>query len=460
MKFPIKKAILSGLAVLSVLAGALVAGVPAAMAANPASISIPNQTVLNATSFDVSIQVNSGTVQNSGAQADVSFDSSVLHANSVTYTSYYGTGSTIYSITPVITNPAASPFSGLVHNIGIANVASQTFSGTGTFATINFTPLQSNVQTTLHLLGDHTHTTLVADPDGNTIPTDYNDGVITIGTVTTPAPDLAPINVSTNGTTANYTVSFNVQNLGALASVATTANIFIDGSTTPATTAINVPAVPANSTGGVLTSSSITISGTSDSIVVTVVPVTGETNTRNNSSAAINYPPYPNNLVTVDGVLGAILDFTPPSAIQFDAPMHLGTNNKQDAHMNVKSNQSWQITVQGLAPTANGSTTDGKMTKWAAPVAPATDGTYYPTVKLTNPLQIAANTPTGGNPVSLTGSPQFLGSGTPSSQNSDGTPGLTMTTTFTQNIANTDSYLPNGFNYHIVVNFVCSPTGE
>jgi len=86
----------------------------------------------------------------------------------------------------------------------------------------------------------------------------------------------------------------------------------------------------------------------------------------------------PNNLVTVDGVLGAILDFTPPSAIQFDAPMHLGTNNKQDAHMNVKSNQSWQITVQGLAPTANGSTTDGKMTKWAAPVAPATDGTYYP----------------------------------------------------------------------------------
>jgi len=101
----------------------------------------------------------------------------------------------------------------------------------------------------LHLLGDHTHTTLVADPDGNTIPTDYNDGVITIGTVTTPAPDLAPINVSTNGTTANYTVSFNVQNLGRFGFSCHHCQHFIDGSTTPATTAINVPAVPANSTG-------------------------------------------------------------------------------------------------------------------------------------------------------------------------------------------------------------------
>ena len=462
MKFPIKKAIFSGLAVLSVLAGALVAGVPAAMAANPASISIPNQAVPNTAGFDVSIQVNSGTVLNSGAQADVSFDSSVLHANSVTYTSYYGTGSAIYTVTPVITNPTASPFSGLVHNIVIANVASQTFSGTGTFATINFTPLQSNVQTTLHLLGDHTHTTLVADPDGNTIPTDYNDSVITIGTIA--APDLAPINVVANGTTANYTVSFSVQNLGALASAASTANIFIDGSTTPATTPINVPSVPANSTGGVLTSSSITISGTSDSIVVTVVPVTGETNTSNNSStppAHYSYqPPPPGAIIApviVEGNIGLTFNFTPPSAISFGT-MHVGVNPQTDTNMNVTSNEAWQITVQGLAPsTTTSSGYDGKMTKWLPPVAPATVGTYTPAVKLHAPLQIGANTPTSSGTVALDGTVQTLGSGTPETQHTDGS-GLTMTTTFTQNISYSDYALTNGYNYHIVVNFICTPT--
>jgi hypothetical protein len=126
--------------------------------------------------------------------------------------------------------------------------------------------------------------------------------------------------------------------------------------------------------------------------------------------------------------------------------------------MNVTSNEAWQITVQGLAPsTTTSSGYDGKMTKWLPPVAPATVGTYTPAVKLHAPLQISANTPTSSGTVALDGTVQTLGSGTPETQHTDGS-GLTMTTTFTQNMSYTDYALTNGYNYHIVVNLICTPT--
>jgi hypothetical protein len=462
----LKKVLISGIVAATILAGTLIAAGPAAADVESMTVTPASQNVANgATTISVSINANS-TAQVFGWGANLIFPKADLQVVSITYGGFMAS-----SFGTVIAAPnssvASSNAAGVISNLG------QTFlgatsgpTGTGTLVTVVFsavTPAGDNMIDNITLdpaiNGTQPASNLnTIDANGHVVmlPTTLNNGTVTVGTVQ--VPDLTPINVAANGTNANYTVSFNVQNLGGAASpAATTANIFVDGATTPATT-VTVPVIAAHSTSGPLTSSSLTISGTLDSIVVTVVPVTGETNTSNNSSAPVNYiyqAPPSGNPVIVDGNIGLTFNFTPPSAISFGT-MHVGNNVQTDTNMNVTSNEAWQITVQGLAPTSTGGT-DGKMTKWLPPVAPATVGTYYPAVKLHAPLQIGANTPTSSGTFYLDGTVQTLGSGTPETQHTDGI-GLTMSTTFTQNMSYTDYALTNGYNYHIVVNFICTPT--
>ena len=462
----LKKVLISGIVAATILAGTLIAAGPAAADVESMTVTPASQNVANgATTISVSINANS-TAQVFGWGANLIFPKADLQVVSITYGGFMASsfGTVISAPNSTVT---ASNAAGVISNLG------QTFlgatsgpTGTGTLVTVVFsavTPAGDNMIDNITLdpaiNGTQPASNLnTIDANGHVVmlTTTLNNGTVTVGTVQ--VPDLTPINVAANGTNANYTVSFNVQNLGGAASpAATTANIFVDGATTPATT-VTVPVIAAHSTSGPLTSSSLTISGTLDSIVVTVVPVTGETNTSNNSANTNYYwvPAPPPGAVIVDGNIGQYFHFTPPSAISFGT-MNVGVNNVQtDTNMNVTGNEAWQITVQGLAPsttTSNGY--DGKMTKWLP--TPAPSGTYNSAVKLHSPLQIGANTPIGSGTVALDGTIQTLGSGTPETQHTDGS-GLTMTTTFTQNISYTDYALTNGYNYHIVVNFICTPT--
>jgi len=458
-KFP-KKA-LGVLLGLAIVATSLVTALPA-MAAGTWQMTLTGPAhVNNGASFDITINGNvSGQARN--WQTNLNYTASQMTCNSVTEGTFLSSWASAHSAVSAAAAPpsfstattgstSSGPFTYYLQGGGVAGPT-----GTGTLAVVHFTAaavVNGYVTITLSSDAEFGDINSVDQMLTNNSPLQS----ITIAVGTPLAPDLAPINVVANGTTANYTVSFAIQNLGGVDSVATTANIFVDGSTTPATTPINVPVVLANSTGGVLTSPSITISGTSDSIVVTIVPVTGETNTSNNSSAPITYiyQAAPSGKpVIVDGNIGGHLEFTPPSTISFGT-MNVGNNVQTDTNMNVTGNEAWQITVQGLAPsitTSNGY--DGKMTKWLP--TPAPSGTYTPAVKLHAPLQIGANTPTSSGTFALDGTVQTLGSGTPEAQTNAN--GLFMTTTFTQNISYSDYALTNGYNYHIVVNFICTPT--
>ena len=466
MKFSIKKSILGVVLAATIVAATIVAAIPA-FAANT-SLTLQSKSVANGATFDVTLTASSD-VATAGGQAYITFDPSKFTCNSAIYSgskqdtknlaSYFGANE--YDVSPTIDNTNGK-INALTSNTG----GPTTVTGTGVWVTLNFTA-KTAAADSINTISLVSGTSSLADATPNWITTTLTNGTIIVGNL--PQPDLTPINVSTSGVTgnlSNYTVSFNVQNLGNLASpAATTANIYVDGSTTAATT-VPILVVPGTSTSSLYTSSAITISGNSDSVVVQIVPVSGETNTSNNTSTPITYvyqAPPTGNPVTVDGSIGLAFSFTPPSAIQF-GPMHVGNNQVQDTNMNVTGNESWQITVQGLAPDPNMTTGyDGKMTKNVI-VAPATTASYpsNPYVRLTNPLQIGANTPivgssVSGGAVSLDGTIQNLGGGTPATQS--GAAGLTMTTTFTQNVTSSDAYLATGFDYHIVVNFVCTPTG-
>jgi hypothetical protein len=450
-----RKKILSVVAVVAIVATTLAVAVPVSAATAPYGSMTPSTPITNlgnGATFTVTLGADVGTHTIRAWQANLNFDPTKLEVVGVVTegTMLSGWASSHGATSAVAMAATIDNVGGHVNNMSYylqGGVGGPT--GTGTLSTIQF-HAKTNDTTAVITVSNN----LFSDVNGDDVtPLATNSLNLTIGNV--PSPDLAPINVVANGTTSNYTVSFNVQNLGTVASVATTANIFVDGSAIAATT-VTVPAVAASSTSALLTSSTLTISGTLDSIVVTVVPVTGETNTSNNSSAPVNYiyqAAPSGNPVIVDGNIGLTFDFTPPSAIAFGT-MHVGDNVQTDTHMKVTSNEAWQITVQGLAPTTTGGT-DGKMTKWLP--TPAPSGTYYPAVKLHAPLQISANTPTSSGTVALDGTVQTLGSGTPETQHIDGS-GLTMSTIFTQNMSYTDYALTNGYNYHIVVNFICTPT--
>ena len=476
-KFP--KKILGVILGLAVVAASVATAIPAMASGTWAmTLSGPSQvSSTTATSFDITINANiSGQARN--WQANLNYNGSQVTCTGVTegtFLSAYATGHAPGIADALVTPPTIStatgstssgPFSYYLQGTGTNNTATGGPTGTGTLAVVHFTSVAGfNGSATISLSSDAEY----GDQLSIDQPITNTDKSITVTIGNLPQPDLTPINVTTSGVTgnlSNYTVSFNVQNLGNLASpVATTANIYVDGSTTAATT-VNVPVVAANSTSDLLTSSPITISGISDSVVVQIVPVSGETNTSNNTSTPITYvyqAPPTGNLVTVDGSIGLAFSFTPPSAVQFGT-MHIGNNQVQDTHMNVTGNESWQITVQGLAPDPTMTTGyDGRMTKYGI-VTPAPTASYpsNPYVRLTNPLQIGANTPIVGSSVSdgavsLDGTIQNLGGGTPATQS--GAAGLTMTTTFTQNVTSSDAYLATGFDYHIVVNFACTATG-
>jgi len=163
----------------------------------------------------------------------------------------------------------------------------------------------------------------------------------------------------------------------------------------------------------------------------------------------------------VNGFLGGSLSFTQPGTVNFGA-MALGVNDITTS-MNIVSNDPWTVSVAGTAPNSDGSV-DGYMTKYS--LLPAPTGTYIPTVKLQNPLNIVSSggyltppsDPTETAPsnqnVTLTGTPQILATGIPQGQGPNG--GETRTVDFIQTIMGNDPALASGYSYHIVVSFTAT----
>ena len=463
-----KKALISGIVTAAIVAASLIAAIPAAAAGSGSMYIDPaTQTVSNgAPTITVNVKINSSTATR-GAQAVVNFDHTKLQVvGTPTYPS--GAGSffadashgTLFPITPVVDNVA-----GTVSNLGMTLLGGTGgFTGTGTFVSIVFlavSPASNNSVQSITITGAG-----LADVNASPETMTVTNGAVTIGTIAQPDLVVSAISVAPETDPTWYDVTYTITNQGTTAAVASTTAIEIDGA--GVILELPCPALAAGASNTVTTAPGTLaqISGTSDTIIVTADDLNqvAESN-ENNNSASITYvyqAPPTGNPVTVDGSIGVNFSFTPPSAIQF-GPMHVGNNQVQDTHMNVTGNESWQITVQGLAPDPTMTTGyDGKMTKYGI-VAPATTASYpTPYVRLTNPLQIGANTPivgssVSGGAVSLDGTIQNLGGGTPATQS--GAAGLTMTTTFTQNVTSGDAYLATGFDYHIVVNFVCTPTG-
>jgi hypothetical protein len=446
-----KKALISGIMTAAIVAGSLIAAMPAAAAGSgsmyidPATQSVGN----GAPTITVNVKITSTTATR-GAQAVVNFDHTKLQVvGTPTYPSGAGafftdaSHGTLFPITPVVDNVA-----GTVSNLGMTLLGGTGgFTGTGTFVTIVFSavsPASNNSVQSITITGAG-----LADVNASPETMTVTNGAVTIGTIAQPDLVVSAISVAPEADPTWYDVTYTITNQGTAAAVASTTAIEIDGA--GVISELPCPALAAGASNTVTTppGTLAQISGTSDTITVMADELNNviESNETNNT-ATITYSYYPPgaNPVPVNGSVAATFTFTPPSAINFNT-LAIGPNVVTGT-LNVTSNQNWQITAQGLAPTTAGGT-DGKMTKWSPLPAPA--GTYSAAVKLGTPLNVYGT--------SLNGTVQTIMTGGPASQASNGT-GQTISVPFSQTLLYTDGYLATGYNYHIIVNFICTPSGE
>jgi hypothetical protein len=427
-----------------------------------------SQVVANGTTFTANLAINTNTATR-GWQATVNFDAAKLTLNSVTEGTFLSNYASSYS-PPGGTIPGGSV--SINNSTGVATIPGWAISnagtsgptGTGTLAVLNFTAKASV-------------NNYAAITPANVVVTDVVGAAITgltttagqaaIGTL--PLPDLTVSNVvvsPVSGTPTNYSISFQVNNLIAsgnagLDAGASSASIVVDGGTP---VVIAVPAIAKGTFAAVTTASPITLSGTSDSFVITADSTNAilEVNENNNTASGIYSHVAATGATTdVDGKIGESLTFTQPGVVNFGL-LHLGSNQIINP-MTVLSTQSWIINVHGNAPTSAGGI-DGKMTKMDA------SGNYNAYIKLHNALHVVAGAGYMGAPadpsitapadydVGLTGVDQLLAVGIPDGQNTDGASGETRNAIFNQTVIGSDAALSTGYSYHIVVSFTVSGT--
>ena len=454
MRFSIKKIIVSGLLTLSALSTTIMAAVPAA-AANPSSLTLESKSVANAATFTITVNAAS-TIAVAGGQAVISFDAANLTCNSAAYntaTPFFGADE--YNVSATVANGNINNTTGIV-NLTSTTGGTATVTGSGLWATLSFTAKTADTTTNLSF---NTLNSYLANNIPTAVATDLTDGVITIGTP--PLADLTVSNVVANGTTANYTVSFTVNNTGTLAAPASSATIVGDLTGSPITVA--VPAI-ASGTSTTVTSPSITISGQSDSFVVTVdsdAIITESNESNNTATGSYTYIAPPDGQTTdVNGTITRSLTFTNPAAINFGA-MTLG-NNHQEGTLNVKTNAPWQVT-------AASDIADGMMTKWSI----ATPHTYTSAVKLHNALRVMTtggyltaqaeqNAPVNSADISLSSTAAVMAQGVTNGQVTAGdgvtNNGESRTINFNQTLVAADANLASAYTYHIVVSFLASNT--
>jgi hypothetical protein len=477
LKLTIKKIALASLLVITVIAGLLVTAIPT-FAANPSSISLESKSVGNGATFTINLTASS-SVAVAGGQATVSFNATMFTCNSATYntaTPYFGSGE--YNVTPSIDN-----------GLGKVSFTSTTggpttVTGTGVWATLSFTA-KAAANNSFQTLSFNTSVSFLANNVPAALPTDLVNGIITVGQP--PAADLTVSNVGATivhtGTSAStdpttYTVHFQVNNTGNLDAGASTAWVVVDGG---AAITVATPAITQGNNSGTLTSATITLTGTYDTIVVTadatnVIPESNETNNTANLMVSFSYP-VPGQTTDVNGTFQKTLSFTQPASVDFGANMQLGDNSITQT-INVKSNEYWTLQVLGTAPVVSPASATGpdagKLTKFTTATT-----TYDPYIKLHNQLHVitangyttpfptaSGNITPANNDVPLTGAAQVLATGIPEGQQTDTAAngyarlGETRTLYFSQLLLASDAHLASsGDVYHNQVVFQIASVG-
>ena len=445
MKLSLSKKMIGGMVALGILTASMVAAIPVAAAGNTLTINAPTS-VANGANFNVTIAVDAGQAI-AGAQATVNFDNTkvayVAQGNATVYAGNFF-GADQFNTSPNVTATSVKVTS---TTGGPTTVGPKT----GTWITLQFHAIAADTANAFSL---STGVSFVADSAPSAQPTSLVGATTIIGTP--PTPDLTVSAVTANGTTADYTVSFKVSNLGNLAAPATTATVVVDGTTT-----YNV-AVGAIAAGAFVnvTSGTITITGQIDNFVVTADAPNAvlESNEANNTgSGSYSFVPPPAGQTTdVNGTITGTLSFTQPSAINFGA-MSLG-NNHQAGTLNVKTNDDWQVT-------AATDIASGKMTKWSiAGSAYTASVTLHTALKVSTTGGYLTAQPGQQNPanavVTLSGTPALMANGVTDGQvtSADGlsTLGEDRVLNYDQLLIASDAALANGFTYHIVVAFVAS----
>jgi hypothetical protein len=452
------KALLSGIVTASILAGSLIATLPAraagteTMSVTPATQSVANGT----TTITVSIVVNTSAATR-GWGAELDFIPAQLQETGYTYgstfyTSAYGTP---FNNTPTVNNTTGA-ITGFAQTL-LTGSGGPT--GTGTLVTVTFSAVSSNSVDTITLNSDSG----LADVNASPLNPTLVNGQVVVGTP--PTTDYAvetPATVAVTGTPTEFNVTFAVKNTGTLNGAATTATVTPPTGDGSAQT-VTVPALNAGVTSATLsTATPFTLTGSNENVTIQMNALAGDIDAADKSTTVnYAYTPPATNPTGVNGTITGTLTFTQPPTVNFGT-LTLGTDTVATS-MNVLTNQDWQVTVAGTAPAASGGYS-GYMTKYNT-----TTSTYVPQVTLHDPLYLNAgggnltpdpdpsdpNIPVN-NSVELSGTARTLSTGVAQDQNPNGTSGETRTINFDQTIVGSDAALASGYIYHNVVAFTCS----
>lgn len=392
-------------------------------------VSPATQTVDPGESFIVQIYINSDVV-NRCAQADVQFDPTLIHVNSVTEGTYYSSWASSHGGGTQYQAPTINNTTGLINDaaVVVTGAAGQGVTGSGVFIVINATALAAVNGTSAITLPE----TYIGDVNISPLAHTTTNGAVTVGQ---PAgPDLVVSALSTewiDEEAGTYNVVYTITNQGSASAGASTTVVEVDeDEESYACSALAAGASEEKTVGP------FTIDDGEDLIVV-IVDDTGVVTEGNESNNVKEYTLSPSTMIVEGNTVGTIIISIPDSIL--DWVLEIG-DNSQTGTLNVKCNTDWQVTVSD-----DNSTTGGHMTEW--------DGSTYGTKFLVNAMEVvcAAQSKTVG-----LDSSGVIATGTPSGQSNDD--GEDVSLGFNQSIKYTDAVLSSGSVYRVVITFTGSMT--
>ena len=351
----LNRALISVIVTASVLAGSLIVALPARAAGTETMSISPATQQVGSPPSTVSVSIVADTdAATRGWQANVDFDATKLQETGYTY------GSTFYTsqyYTQMLDNqvPTVDNTNGVISGFGQACIGgSGGPTGTGTLVTITFNVTGGNNSATSITLAAGSG---LADINAQPLNPTLSNGSITIGTI--PAPDYSIINAATAAVSSSdlkdYNVTFNVKNVGTVNGTATIATVTPAGGTA---TTVNIPALNAGITSAQFSAGPFTLSGSSTTVAIQVVAITGEVNTSNNT-ATVSYQPPSNQASGSTNISGSVttasISLTAPSAIllgNFKAGWNTG-NSTASGSVTVTPGTSgltnWTVTAQSAS---------------------------------------------------------------------------------------------------------------
>jgi hypothetical protein len=430
----IQRAALAGVVILNLILSAIVA-TPAFAANTTLTFNPSSQSVNPGANFSVDVDI--ATVVNSlGAQFAVTYDSTKVTLNSVSWGTFYvsyqanAANGCSTSFTQPFT-PVASPGLSKVGAYALIGCATTALgpTGSGQLATLSFSALTGvNAITPISL------TSITVNGDSTTVAAPSTN--ITVGTP--PAPKLAVTGATTaavSGTPTQFTVSYAVANTGTAAADNATHSLtvtVVTGATTLSTDTFTLPLAAGASTA-TKTDGPFTLSGTLETITITA-DAAGTAGGPATASTAYQFAALSSSgNTTLNATLGAFLTLTAPPNVTL--ALVTGANSFPDGNLGVSSNVNFQVTADG--------TNSGFLTQW--------NGTAFlsPLVSLLNALVVQ----TGATNLTLSGVPQNFVSGTSAGEPAGG---YAFPITFNQLVNINDAPVKAPNTYNEVVTFAAT----